>query len=73
MGPELPTAQLFFPEVMSFANKFDVAYKVGLMKPTGFFPANKRAELMRVIMPAMTGQDADVPETERMVPPMYTT
>ena len=35
---------------------------VGFRKPTGFFPIVIRASLIMVIIDAMTGAEADVPE-----------
>ena len=37
-------------------------HTVGFIKPTGFFPIVIRASLIRVIIDAMTGVEADVPK-----------
>ena len=37
-------------------------HTVGFRKPTGFFPKVMRASLIMVIIDAMTGAEADVPE-----------
>jgi hypothetical protein len=65
-----PTPQLFFPKTISFVNSSFFLYRVGFNQPTGDILAAKRAPLIMEIMPAKTGQDADVPETENQAPPM---
>ena len=43
-------------------------HTLGLRKPTGFFPTLRRASLIRVIIDATTGDEADVPETKLKLP-----
>jgi hypothetical protein len=65
-----PTPQLFFPKMISFVNSSFFLYRVGFNQPTGDILAAKRAPLIMEIIPAKTGQDADVPETENQAPPI---
>jgi hypothetical protein len=55
---------------MSFVNSTFFLYRVGFNQPTGDMFAAKRAPLIMEIIPANTGQDADVPETENQEPPI---
>ena len=43
-------------------------HTIGLIKPTDFFPAVMRASLIRVIIDATTGAEADVPKVRLKLP-----
>jgi hypothetical protein len=43
-------------------------HTAGFIKPTELFPAVIRASLIRVIIDAMTGAEADVPSTRINLP-----
>ena len=56
-----PAVQRISPDVMSFINNVEPAYKAGLINPTGPFPIQKRAALIFDMNPANVGAEAEVP------------
>ena len=60
------------PLVISFTKAFGLAYKAGLIQPTGPLPDARRAALRLEKNPATAGADADVPYKPYGVPPIYT-
>ena len=60
------------PDVMSFTNDVELAYKTGLTQPRDPFPAAIRAALTFEKKPAMVGAEADVPDKAYVLPPNIT-
>jgi hypothetical protein len=61
--------QLFLPLIISFVKVFALAYRSGLRKPIGLPPFLRRATLTKDRMPAITGDDTDVPAALKSSPP----
>ena len=66
----LVEAHLLLPLVMSFTNRLEFVYRAGLTHPTDPFPEAMRAALIFESKPAMTGVEAEVPETPCNKPPI---
>jgi hypothetical protein len=61
--------QLFLPLIISFVKVFAFAYRSGLRKPIGLPPFLRRATLTKDRMPAITGDETDVPAALKSSPP----
>jgi hypothetical protein len=61
--------QLFLPLIISFVKVFALAYRSGLRKPIGLPPFLRRATLTKDRMPAITGDDTEVPAALKSSPP----
>ena len=57
------------PDVMSFTNDVELAYKTGLTQPRDPLPAAMRAALIFEKNPASAGVEADVPDKYLSRPP----
>ena len=57
------------PDVMSFTNDVELAYKTGLTQPRDPLPAAMRAALIFEKNPASAGVEADVPDKFISLPP----
>jgi hypothetical protein len=61
------------PDVMSFTKEDPFVYRVGLIQPTDPLPMASLAALILEMKPATAGHEAEVPDTEYLVPPITTT
>ena len=59
----LSEVHLMLPDVMSFTNDVELAYKTGWTQPRDPLPAAMRAALIFEKNPARVGEDADVPDS----------
>ena len=67
-----PAPQLFLPSTVSITNDLPLLYSVGFSHPTEGILASRRAALIKEIIPAKTGVDAEVPDALYQFPPIMT-